>query len=95
MCSYDQNKSDPIIVESLKHLSPREQDVVIADKCSRVSQEYEPLKSEDITIPAFDEESIPQFSPADVQKKLEKVKTKKSVPPGDIHPILIKTFAVT
>ena len=61
-----------------------EQAEAIADKFSKVSQEYEPLKDGDIDIPEFDEKSIPQFAPKDVQKKLEKVKTNKSVHPGDI-----------
>ena len=69
LCSYDQQKLEPVIVESLKHLSDSEQAEAIADKFSKVSQEYEPLKEGDIDIPEFDEKSILQFAP-----KLEKVK---------------------
>ena len=65
----------------------------IADKFARVSQEYEPLKKDDIEIPKFETKSVPKFSPKDVQKHLEEIKTKKSVPPGDIPPQLIKMFA--
>ena len=50
LCSYDQHKSDPVIVESIKHLSNEEQAEAIADKFSRVSQEYDPLLKEDIQI---------------------------------------------
>ena len=82
-----------MIVESLKHLSDSDQAEAIADKFARVSQEYEPLKDADIEIPEFDEKSIPIFTPKDVQKRLERVKTNKSVPPGDIPPQLIKMFA--
>ena len=51
------------------------------------------MNKDDIKIPHFDEESVPQFTPKDVQKHLENVKLKKSVPPGDIPPLLVKLFA--
>ena len=93
VCSYDQHKSDPVIVDSIKHLSEKEQAEKIADKFSRVSQEYDPLKTEDIKIPTFQDSDIPSFVPKQVQKKLQKMKTNKSVPPGDIPPKLLKMFA--
>ena len=93
LCSYDQHKSDPVIVNSIKHLSNEDQAKAIVDKFSKVSQEYDPLLAEDIKIPEFEEESVPQFRPIDVQRKLEKLKTNKSVPPGDIPVKLIKLFA--
>ena len=93
LCSYDQQKLEPVVVESIKHLSSSEQAEAIADKFARVSQEYEPLNSEDIKVPEFDEQSIPRFNPDDVRMNLEKIKTNKSVPPGDIPPQLIKQFA--
>lgn len=93
LCSYDQKKAEPIIVESIKHLSDEQQAEVIADKFAKISQEYEPLKSEDISVPEFEKSSIPKFSPTQVQKNLEKLKTNKSVPPGDIPTKLVKKFA--
>ena len=93
ICSYDQGKSNPIIVESIKHLSDEEQANKIADKFASVSQEYDPLRSDDVNLPKFDAETIPQFKPCDVQKQLEKVKVNKSVPPGDIPPKLMRMFA--
>ena len=93
LCSYDQQKSEPVIVESIKHLSNEEQAEKIADKFSKVSQEYDPLLDDDIEVPKYDEESVPQFCPIDVQRNLEKVKTNKSVPPGDIPSKLVKIFA--
>ena len=93
LCSYDQEKLEPVIVDSIKHLSIKEQAEAIADKFSKVSQEYEPLQKEDIKIPDFDEMSIPKFNPIDVQANLEKIKANKSVPPGDIPPKLTKLFA--
>ena len=90
LCSYDQQKSDPIIVDSIKHLSDEEQAEAIADKFSKVSQEYEPLKKEDIDIPDYDESTISILLLKAVKKHLEKIKTNKSVPPGDIPPKIIK-----
>ena len=91
--SYDQHKSDPVIVDSIKHLSSEEQAEQIADKFSKVSQEYEPLKDSDIQVPEFEASDIPFFVPKQVQKHLQRIKTNKSVPPGDIPPKLIKQFA--
>ena len=93
LCSHDQKKSEPIVVESLKHLPLQEQAEAIADKFCKVSQEYEPLKTHDIEVPEFDVKSIPTFNPRDVQRKLENIKTNKSVPPGDIPPKIAKLFA--
>ena len=93
LCSFDQHKSDPVIVETIKHLTDEQQAEVIADKFSKVSQEYQPLKKEDIVIPDFCKSSIPQFTPKQVQEKLEKIKTNKSVPPNDVPPRIIKMFA--
>ena len=91
--SYDQHKSDPVIVDSIKHLSSEEQAEQIADKFSKVSQEYEPLKDSDIQVPESEASDIPFFVPKQVQKHLQRIKTNKSVPPGDIPPKLIKQFA--
>ena len=93
ICSYDQHKSDPVIVESIKHLSSAEQAEKIADKFCRVSQLYEPLKTSDIQVPDFDDSDIPSFKPSQVKKYLQRIKTNKSVPPGDIPPKLVKQFA--
>ena len=93
LCSYDQHKNEPIVVESLKDLSDKEQAERIADKFAKVSQEYDPLKTEDIQIPAFDKSTIPEFSSKQVEKHLKQVKVNKAVPPGDIPPQLIKLFA--
>ena len=93
LCSYDQHKSEPIIVDSIKELSDSDQAEAIADKFAKISQEYEPLKKDDIVVPAFEESTIPKVLPQQVQKHLRKLKVNKSVPPGDIPPKLAKLFA--
>ena len=69
LCSYDQQKSESVTVESIKHLSSEEQAEAIADKFSKVSQEYEPLKDNDIIVPLFNKATIPSFQPTQDQKK--------------------------
>ena len=51
------------------------------------------MKAEDIKVPKFESSDIPCFVPKQVEKRLQKLKTNKSVPPGDIPPKLIKQFA--
>ena len=67
LCSYDQLKYEPIVVQSIKHLSDKDQAEVIADKFSKISQEYEPLQAKYIDIPKFAESSIPRFTPAQIK----------------------------
>ena len=93
LCSEDQNKDDQIIVEEIMHLSDQDQANVIAERMAQISQEFEPLKECDIKVPDFDTTDIPQFSHLKVKEKLAKVNTNKSVPPGDIPPVVIKMFA--
>ena len=57
-------------MDSIKHLSDEEQAEVIADKFARVSQEFDPLQTEDIKFPEFEKASVPKFVPAQVQKHL-------------------------
>ena len=93
LCSYDQKKSDPIIIEELKNLSSQDQADKIAENFSKISQEYDPLQEKDIIIPEYDISSVPNFHPSDVENNFLKIKTNKSVPEGDIPPKLIKLFA--
>ena len=52
-----------------------------------------PLKDDDISVPPFEENDIPQFSVAEVWKALIGLKTNKSTIPGDLPPKIIKSFA--
>ena len=93
LCSFDQNKSDPIIVDSIKNLSDKEQAEEIANKFAKVSQEYNPLKTGDIKVPNFPDSSIPFFKLEQVKMKLQEIKINKAVPPNDIPPKIVKMFA--
>ena len=39
LCSYDKIKTEPVVVDSIKHLDNQEQAEAIADKFAKVSQE--------------------------------------------------------
>ena len=59
---FDQQKTEEIVVESIKDLPASEQAELIADKFAEVANEYEKLKKEDIDVQEFSEKEIPQFT---------------------------------
>ena len=63
--SMDQHE-DHINIEEISHLSEQEQAEVIAEHFSSIPNQYEPLKKDDIKIPKFSEDDIPQFHPVRV-----------------------------
>ena len=88
--NYDQHKSEEIEVGEIKDLSVEMQTDKIADKFSAVNQEYKKLENEDITIPEFKVEDIPQFEESEVQVILEEMDTNKSNVKGDIPAKILK-----
>ena len=92
--NFGNDKSDLVQVDEISHMTDQEQAEAIADSFSSISNEYEPVKKEEINIPAFSNSSIPQFKPAVIRKYLEKIKTNKSTAPGDIPARIIKDFAL-
>ena len=92
MTSNDQ-MSKNINIEDISHLPDQEQAELIADKFSSIQNEYDPLKTEDINIPDFQEKDVPKFQPSQVWLHLTKIKTNKSTVPGDFPAKLIKHFA--
>ena len=91
---FDQQKSENITVENIKDLPVPEQAELIADRFARVSQEYEKLRDEDIKIPEFSENEMPQFDEDEVRIILSQMDTNKSNVCGDIPAKILKTFAV-
>ena len=69
-----------INVDSINHLPVKVQVELIADKMSAVRNEYEPLQTEDIKVPAFSEEDIPVISVSYVEKLLSELNTNKFTP---------------
>ena len=91
--SFDQQKNEQPNVAEISHLSDQQQAEMIAEKFASIPNEYQPLKSEDISIPSFTESEIPQFLPAQVWFALSRIKTNKATVPGDFPARLIKQFA--
>ena len=58
-----------------------------------MSQEFEPLKTEDIKVQEFNISSTPHITVDEVLQDLMAIKTKKSTAPGDIPARLIKRAA--
>ena len=90
--SNDQVK-DKVNIDDISHLSDQEQVEIIAEKFSSIPNEYEHLKTEDIKVPPFSKEDIPQFDQSHVWLHLSKLKTNKASVPGDFPAKLIKHFA--
>ena len=90
--SHDQ-KDQQINIEEINHLPDQEQAEIIAEKFSSIQNEYQPLKTEDISVPPFSEKDIPQFHPSQVWLHLTQLKTNKATVPGDYPAKLIKQFA--
>ena len=91
--NFNQQNSDIVQVDEISHLPDQDQAESIADSFSAISNEYEPVKKDDIRIPPFSQSSIPQFKPYTIRKYVEKIKTNKSTAPGDIPAKIIKEFA--
>ena len=63
---------------------------MIATTFSKISQEYDALKSCDVIVPPFPEDSVPHITHQEVLKTLLSIKTKVSSCPGDIPAIIVK-----
>ena len=91
--SFDQQKKEQPNVEEIRHLSDQEQADLIANQFAKIQNEYQPLKTDDISVPPFAKSEIPHFSPAQVWFALTKINTNKATVSGDIPAKLIKLFA--
>ena len=91
--NFEQNKFEQLQVDEISHLSDKEQAEAIADSFSAISNEYEEVKKENINIPSFSTSDIPQYTPRQVRKYLQSLKTNKSTAPGDIPARVIKEFS--
>ena len=92
--NYEQDKLENLVVEDLKMFSDDEQAELIADKFSQISQEYDELKDDDIEIPEFGIDDIPQFAEHEVRDVLLDMDAKKSSIKGDVPAKLFKYFGV-
>ena len=91
--SYDQQKCQSVHVEEISHLTDQEQAESIAQKFAEIQNEYSPLNTEDIKVPSFSQNDVPQFLPSQVWLILSRLQTNKATVPGDFPVKLIKLFA--
>ena len=92
LSSHDQ-VDQQINVDEISHLPDQEQAEIIAEKFSSIQNEYDALETEDVLVPPFSQEEVPQFEPSQVWFHLAKMKTNKVTFPGDFPARLIKHFA--
>ena len=73
MSNYDSNQFGHLKVDEICHLSEKQQAEVIAESFSSISQQYQPIKTNEINMPHFSSNSVPVFRPTDIRMKLNKV----------------------
>ena len=91
--SYDQLKDDQPVVDDISHLPDQKQAELIAEQFASIQNEYESIQKDDISIPYFDPNQIPQFHASQVWFALSRLDANKSTVPGDVPAKLIKRFA--
>ena len=93
ICSYDQERYEPLVCSKLENLTDQEQAEKIADHFCSVRQQFDAVDPNEIVIPKYDINTIPQFTHMEVKLKLKEINPKKAVPEGDIPPKLLKIYA--
>ena len=82
--SFNKHLQKPIIVSEISEYTDQEQADLIADKFSKISNEYDAIKTSDIKIPFFTQESIPHTTHKKVEITPKQLNTKVSTVSGDI-----------
>ena len=81
-------------MKEINSLTDQEQADELVNHFSKIRCQFNELQTCDIKIPSFDQNSIPQLPQLQVENELKHIKTKKSTPPGDIPPLVLKKFSV-
>ena len=80
-------------VEDIKHLSDINQAEIIAQKFAQVSNEYEILNRDEINIPEYSDDQIPNITEDDVIEALESLKLNKSERLNDVPAKIFKSYS--
>ena len=88
--NFDKEKNDVLHVEEINHLPDNEQVEAIAESFNKISQEYKEVNANEIDVPHIKPGTTPQFSPWEIKKYIDKVKTNKATLPGDIPAKIVK-----
>ena len=93
MTSHDQAKSEVPIVQSLQGMSNQAQAEKIADQFGHISNLYDPLQTEDISLDEIvNEKPFPCMEPYFVHQKIKSMKNNTATVPGDIPIRVVKQF---
>ena len=82
--SYDQHKSDKIVIQEINHLSDKEQAEKLGEHFSTIPNQYDQLSKDDIKIEPIEKNEIPQLKEVQVWDLLTHLKTNKSTVQGDL-----------
>ena len=93
LISSDQAKQQEVNIDSINHLPNQEQAEVLAEEFSSISQEYEKLKTEDVKVPPFNHDDVPNISATTVKTFLTQISIHKATVKSDIPPKILKAFA--
>ena len=93
MTAHDQQKNEKVIIPDISHLSDIDQAKKLAEHFTKIPNEYDQLKKEDINIPPIKNEDIPQFKEVQVWILLSQLRTNISTVKGDLPPRIFKEFA--
>ena len=93
LSSYDQLKNELPQCEEISHLPDEEQVELIADRFASIQNEYDAIKPEEIDVPEFSLDQVPQFRPSQVWFALSRISTNKSTVTGDIPAKVVRRFA--
>ena len=90
---WDRSQCDKVNVQSLSNLAADTQAEKIADSFAFISNEYEPLKSEEIDVnQATNRKPFPWITPDQIHQKIKKMKTKTSTVINDIPWKVVKEY---
>ena len=95
MSAMDPTKEEKVQVQDIMDLPSNQQAEIIADEFQKISNLYQPLKTEDVEIPSFkDSKPHPLFEPSQIHEKIKKMKKKASTVLGDIPWKVISEYSV-
>ena len=95
MSSIDLTKDEGTEVHDLMHLPISAQAEKIADQFAEISNQYDAIKSENISIPNMESSKPhPLFEQHQIHEKIQKMRKKSSAVPGDIPWRILREFSV-
>ena len=95
MSLIDQTKEGDVEVQDLVEFPNQQQAEMIADQYAKISNQYKPLKSEDLDCSNMtDSKPLPLFDPYQVYLKIKKMKKKSSTILNDVPWKVIYEYSV-